>query len=203
MNQSKKYITSYQLVALFILATKIHAAAAIPMSYEQSSQSPYGKINPDAPLALADYKLLIGTNHCTSKSIKQDGTWSKPIKMTWIFKYTMNGLAIHDQTFKSDGKHSGSIRQYSPKTDKWYVHYYAVDKITSTSLYSGEKKQQNIVLYKQNGTVKTPDGRNAVYRPTFFDITANAFNWVGEWVDEVTHESLGATWKINCVKSPE
>ena len=80
--------------------------------YEPSNDNPYGLPHPDAPAEIMDYQPMIGICDCTSVARNQDGTWKDAEKMTWEFKYIMNGKAVQDQTLKADGGHSGSIRQY-------------------------------------------------------------------------------------------
>ncbi|MEP5612584.1 MAG: hypothetical protein ABJP45_10060 [Cyclobacteriaceae bacterium] len=171
------------------------------MQYEASAEYPFGRVNPDAPAALADYEPMIGICDCQSFVAKPDGTWNVPEKMTWMFKYIMNGTAVQDQTLKEGGGHSGSIRQYSSDSAKWYVHYYAVGKITSVSGYHGSAKEDDIVLYKRVSDI-SHEGKDLYYRLTFSSVTKNGFNWIGEWVDPsaTPDTAFGATWKIECIK---
>ncbi len=46
---------------------------------------------------------------------KQDKSWDEPVEMTWKFKYIMNGMGVHDETFKVDKTYSGSRRQFDPE----------------------------------------------------------------------------------------
>tara|TARA_R110002073_G_scaffold72537_1_gene177642 strand:- start:672921 stop:673460 length:540 start_codon:yes stop_codon:yes gene_type:complete len=165
--------------------------------YEASNAYPYGRINPKAPKEVADYAPLIGICDCTSQSRNADQTWAKPVKMTWKFKYIMNGMAVQDETLKEDGKHSGSIRQYSKDSAQWNVHYYASATVpTRLPTWTGNKKEDDIVLYRAQ---KAPNGLDGFFRLTFFEISTNGFNWVGEWVDK-TEKIVFPTWKIQCVK---
>ncbi|WP_338358188.1 hypothetical protein [Yeosuana marina] len=165
--------------------------------YEPTSKHPFGQANPNAPEQIKDYKSMIGVCNCKSSSRNQDGTWAEPIDMTWRFKYIMNGLAIQDETLKADGSHSGSIRQYSADSSKWYVHYYA-SKFPSQKLstWEGNKKDDKIILYKEQ---KAPNGNNGFYKITFYDMTKNGYKWIGEWVNK-DESIVYPTWKINCKK---
>ncbi len=165
--------------------------------YEPSKKIPFGKLNPNAPEQTGDFQQLIGLCDCKSESRNPDRTWAAPINMTWKFKYIMNGMAVQDETLKEDGRHSGSIRQYSKDSTRWYVHYYSSATIASVlSVWQGNKENNNIVLYREK---KAPNGMDGFYRLTFSDINDNGFNWIGEWVDK-TEKIVFPTWKISCIK---
>lgn len=165
--------------------------------YEPSTKNPYGLPNPNAPVEIKDYQPMIGICDCKSVSRNSDQTWADSVDMTWEFKYIMNGNGVQDQTIKTDGKHSGSIRQYNVDSSKWYVHYYSSAGVTSTlSSWQGGKIGDDMILYKEQ---KAPNGMDGFYKITFKDITKDGFNWLGEWV--TLDESFKyPTWKIYCVK---
>lgn len=169
--------------------------------YEVSKENPYGKYNPKAPKQLQDYKGLIGSCKCKSESRNSDGTWNKPVKMIWKWKYIMNGTAVQDMTLKEDGNHSGSIRQYNKDSLTWYVHYFNSKAVTpKLRAWSGNKnKEGNIVLYMDQ---KSPNGTEGTSRLTFYDIDEEGYKWVGEWVDK-TETVVFPFWKISCDKRNE
>lgn len=168
------------------------------MKYEASKKHPFGQYNPEAPKQLQDYKDLIGLSKCESVNRKPDQSWAKPVKMTWKWKYIMNGKAVQDETLKEDGGHSGSIRQYSKDSLRWNVHYYSSRGIPSTlPVWNGNKNEDGkIVLYRKQ---KAPNGMEGFYRLTFYDISKKGYKWVGEWVD-TTEKIVFPTWKISCTK---
>ena len=164
---------------------------------EVSKASPYGQSHPDAPEQIKDYEPLMGSCNCKSTSRKQDGTWNPPVDMVWKWKYIMNGKAVQDETLKTDGSHSGSIRQFIADSSKWYVHYYASKAPTTTlSTWTGNKKDGKIVLYKEHNA---PNGTPGYYRLSFYDISKTGYKWVGEWVDK-TETIVYPTWKIECTR---
>ncbi|GAA4274285.1 hypothetical protein GCM10022258_35810 [Aquimarina gracilis] len=165
--------------------------------YEPSEAYPFGRPNPNAPKEILDFDNLIGLCDCISETRNKDQTWAKPNKMTWEFKYIMNGMGVQDQTLKEDGKHSGSIRQFIPDSSKWYVHYYSSTLPTTIlSAWEGNKKEDKIILYREQ---KAPNGMDGFYKINFYDITKNGFKWLGEWVN--TDETISfPTWKIDCKK---
>ncbi|MFD0860749.1 hypothetical protein ACFQ1M_00905 [Sungkyunkwania multivorans] len=180
------------LITGFLMAQEMHT------TYEPSKQFPFGRKNPIAPEQLSDFDMLIGLCDCASESRNADGSWQEPVSMTWKFKYIMNGMAIQDETLKSDGRHSGSIRQFNKDSLKWYVHYFSTGSVTPVlPSWEGTKKTNgNIVLYREQ---KAPNGMDGYYRLTFYDISENGYKWVGEWVDK-DESTVFPTWKIQCVK---
>lgn len=185
-----------KLLTLLLLA--ISMIAFSQYDYEVSGANPNGKYNPKAPKQLLDYKDLIGTSNCESQSRKADGTWADPVKMVWKWKYIMNGTAVQDETLKEDGKHSGSIRQFNLDSLKWNVHYYSSSTTPSKlpSWQGVKTKDQKIILYRKQ---KAPNGTDGFYRLTFYDITKEGFNWVGEWTDK-EEKVVYPTWRIKCKK---
>lgn len=176
------------------------SAQGSSMNYEPSNEFPYGSVHPDAPKQLRDFAFLIGTSDCKSETRNQDKSWAKPINMIWKWKYIMNGMAVQDETLKEDGRHSGSIRQYSQDSARWYVHYYSSAAIATTlSTWEGNKKGEDIVLYREQ---KAPNGMDGYYRLTFSNISDTGFNWIGEWVTRDESFSY-PTWKIACTKRKE
>ncbi len=164
--------------------------------YSVSDTHPFGLPNPKATKQIKDFEGLIGKCNCKSVSRKQDQSWADPVDMTWEWKYIMNGMAVQDETIKSDGKHSGSIRQFIADSSKWYVHYYSSNSPSTTlPTWEGSKAETgNIVLYRNQ---KAPNGMEGYYRLTFYDINDSGYKWIGEWTDKTEKVSF-ATWKIDC-----
>lgn len=185
--------TNYFLI-LFCLPLLLSAQ----YDYEPSAEHPFGLPNPHAPKEIIDFAPMIGVCDCKSQSRNPDQTWAEPIDMVWRFKYIMNGTGIQDETLKSDGGHSGSIRQFIPDSTRWYVHYYS-NKTPTTVLpsWEGTKKENgNIVLYREQ---KAPNGTEGFYRLTFGNMSDKGFDWAGEWVN-LDESIVYPTWKITCEK---
>ncbi|MEO0339306.1 MAG: hypothetical protein AAF242_08820 [Bacteroidota bacterium] len=168
--------------------------------YEPSKEYPYGRLNPEAPEAIADYAALIGKCNCEYTQRNQQGNWGEPANMTWIFKYIMNGMAVQDETLKPDGIHSGSIRQYNVDSSKWYVHYYtmAANPASLPSWEGGKDDNGNIVLYNEQ---IAPNGMEGFYKIIFSDISVTGFNWQGAWVNP-KETIVYPLFKITCKKTP-
>jgi len=189
----KKRLIMKLLTALILLCT---LSLTAQNEYEASEAFPFGQPHPEAPEQTKDFQSLIGECNCKSIARKPDQTWAEPVDMIWRWKYIMNGKAVQDETIKKDGKHSGSIRQFSSDSSRWYVHYYSsVSVPTTLSTWEGNKKEDgNIVLYRDQ---KAPNGMEGSYRLTFYDISDSGYKWVGEWVDK-TEKIVYPTWKIDC-----
>ncbi|MEL6559898.1 MAG: hypothetical protein AAFQ94_17040 [Bacteroidota bacterium] len=185
---------TFLAIALFIIQYQLMAQ----YSYEPSEAYPYGRLNPEAPEQTADFGPMIGVCDCQSELRNADQSWGAATDMTWKFRYIMNGLAVQDETLKPDGSHSGSIRQYNADSARWYVHYYASAAVTNPlSSWEGNLEESgDIVLYREQ---KAPNGMDGFYRLTFYHITEEGFDWVGEWVN-VDETIAFPTWKISCKK---
>lgn len=165
--------------------------------YAPTAEHPYGQPNPKAPKELRDFEEMIGTCQCKSISRIDQNTWGDTVQMTWTFKYIMNGMAVQDETYKSDGLHSGSIRQFSSDSSRWYVHYYSNSSVAPVlGAWEGNRAGDKIILYREQDA---PNGLEGFYKLTFFDITNKGYNWLGEWVDKQESFSY-PTWKIFCQK---
>lgn len=183
---------------LFLLLFICVLPLAEQNEYEPSNDYPFGKVNPKAPEQTKDYQALIGICDCKSTSRNQDGTWAEAIDMTWKWSYIMNGMAVQDETIKADGKHSGSIRQFSADSSRWYVHYYSSSSPTAIlSTWEGNKKNDKIVLYREQ---KAPNGMEGYYRLSFYDMNKSGYKWIGEWVDKAEN-IVYPTWKIECKRT--
>ncbi|MEM7087453.1 MAG: hypothetical protein AAF489_14800 [Bacteroidota bacterium] len=185
---------TYFLIALTVL---IIFSVEAQESYEVTAEQPFGKLNPEAPKQIGDYADLIGICDCVSTARNPDQSWGTSQKMTWTFKYIMNGTAVQDETIKEDGSHSGSIRQFVSDSSKWYVHWYS-NKTPTTVLptWEGGKEGNDIVLYRPQ---KAPNGMDGKTRLSFKNISKDGFNWILEWVNE-TGSIVYPNWKIDCVK---
>ena len=182
-------------ITLLLLITSMTSFAQY--KYDASEKFPYGKANPEAPEQIKDFEAMIGSCKCKSTTRKQDGNWNDSEDIIWKWKYIMNGTAVQDETLKPDGSHSGSIRQFIADSSKWYVHWYS-SKTPSTTfpVWEGNKKDDKIVLYKEQAA---PNGTEGYFRLTFYDMSDSGYKWVGEWTD-IAEKIIYPTWKINCIR---
>ncbi len=190
-------VTKYFLI-LFLLASGLsNLYGQNHNKYEPSSVFPFGQINPDAPKELKDFAPLIG--ECDCKSIRRvNNIWNDSVSMVWRFKYIMNGMAIQDEVISENGKHGGSIRQFSKDSLRWYVHYYSSGFLyNQLPVWEGNRvNDSTIVLLKDQ---ISPNGAEGNYRIIFSDISLNGFNWIGEWVSK-DESIVYPIWKIFCKK---
>lgn len=184
---------------IIIISATLFSSIALnaQYSYEPSAEFPFGRPNPEAPTQIKDFEPMIGLCNCKSVARNQDGSWGDPVDMTWRFKYIMNGMAVQDETLKADGAHSGSIRQFSADSSRWYVYYFATNGIPKTiTAWEGNKKDGKIIL---NKVQPAPNGKEGFYRLTFYDLSKTGYKWLGEWIDKTETISY-PTWKIECTK---
>lgn len=187
-------------VLLMALTVFVQAQSTIDLSYEVSLQLPYGAVHPEAKDDLADFAPMIGRCNCKSVNRNADRTWGDTVDMIWQFKYIMNGRAIQDETWKADGKHSGSIRQFQPDSAQWVVTYFSASSVGyKPGVWIGGKIGEDIVLKMEQ---KAPNGLDGFSRLTFSDISEQGYNWIGEWVS-VDGSFVYPFWKIFCVKQQE
>lgn len=173
-------------------------AAFSQYSYEPNPTQPFGRLNPDVPSEVGDFSPIIGESECLSESRNQDGSWAEPVPMIWRWKYIMNGMAVQDETLKSDGIHSGSIRQFNADSAAWYVHYYTNSSAAPRlpTWEGGRTDHQTITLYREQ---QAPNGTDGLFKISFTDMTRQSFNWLGEWVS-LDESFRYPTWKISCTK---
>jgi len=166
--------------------------------YQPSKEFPYGRVNPQAPKSLSDYNDLIGTCNCKSVLRNANGEFKDTVNGTWEFKYIMNGMAVKDETWKENGGHSLSIRQFNEDSLQWYVTYFSANSANPTpSTWQGGKTEDGKIVLKT--PQKAPNGMEGFSRLTFFDISENGFKWVGEWVNKSDTFAF-PTWSITCKK---
>ena len=180
-----------------LLITVFPAHAQSELSYEPTATHPFGLPNPSSPENIKDWDELIGECKCESFTFQKDRTWSEAVNVLWRFKYIMNGTAVQDESLKSDGVHSGSIRQFDSISASWNVHYYSSSGAPQDlQSWNGKREGDKILLYDAQ---KAPNGMDGFYKISFTDISTKGFNWLGEWVspDESIKFPL---WKIICTK---
>lgn len=184
-----------QFFALLIFSPILSATTL--GQFDVSSQKPYGQKHPQAPLQIADYEPMIGESRCITIGRNTDGSWKKPVKMGWVFKYIMNGTAVQDETYKEDGSASGSIRQFDVETGQWFVHFYTTLRQSSPlSYWVGKREKDKIVLTRNQ---KSFSGKEGYSRLTFHSFEAKGFKWLMEW-SSTDNKTVYEVRKITCEK---
>lgn len=184
-----------QLIVVLGLAIAMPSSLWAQYDYEPSKKYPFGRPNPEAPAQINDWAEMIGECECDSELRNPDGSWKPVEKMTWRFKYIMNGFAVQDETLKPDGANTGSIRQFIADSSRWYVHFYSNSGPTaSLPTWEGNRKDGKIVLYKDQ---TAPNGMEGKFKIVFYDMSESGFKWEGAWVN-ADETIVYPTWKINC-----
>ena len=191
----------YKLIFLIVVLASSGATGQSNFAFEVSPDHTFGLPDTSYAPQMLDWSPMIGECECKSLSRIDQNTWADTVDMIWRFKYIMNGKAVQDETLKADGKHAGSIRQYNVDSSRWYVHYYtSATAVGALPAWEGNVTDGgDIVLYNDQ---KAPNGMEGKYKITFYNISENGFDWLGEWVSP--DESFKyATWKIFCKKRVE
>lgn len=187
-------------LAILLLLLLPHWATAQTISkysFESSDKHPFGQVNPKAPKQTADFAHMIGLSECVSVNRNPDGTWQDTVKMEWKFKYILNGMGVQDETWKENRLYAGSIRQYNADSSQWYVSYYATGFVSNIlPSWHGNSQEGKIMLIKKQ---KSPNGLDGYSRLTFYNISNDSFQWIGEWVDD-QETIVYPFWKISCTK---
>ncbi|MEE9374281.1 MAG: hypothetical protein V3V00_14600 [Saprospiraceae bacterium] len=173
--------------------------------YEVSQEFPYGKIHPQAPEAISDFDMLIGSSICKSSVLLQGGKWSGTFDIKWNWKYIMNGRAVQDEGwYHNQGKETyfTSVRAYNPSQEHWYVSFFTPTMQTTPRTWTGgRKKDANNKDVIELIEKKTNANGDMIWNVlTFYDISDSAFHWKGEIANK-TKKTEQTFWKIDCVKS--
>ena len=193
------------LTSLFIAFQTLTADAQIKKSdfqYAVSPKQPYGAYNPEAPEQLKDFDPMIGSNICESVQRNQHGSWQDTTSVNWEFKYIFDGKAVQDITWKEDGNHTSSIRQFNADSSKWAVTFFSANNanFNPPSWYGGKTENGNIVLTRPQPAPGS--GTPGTNRLTFSNITEQGFDWIGEWISE-DESIVYPYWKIYCTKDED
>lgn len=191
------------LIIAVLALTTIQLSAQktdLQLDYEVSDELPFGAVHPDYADQLADFAPLIGRCDCKSVNRNPDGSWQDTVDMIWQYKYIMNGTAIQDETWKADGGHSGSIRQFIADSSAWAVTYFSSQSPAARpGTWMGGKVGDDIVLFMDQ---KAPNGMEGDSKLTFSNISESGFDWSGQWTDK-TRQFNWPFWKIHCRKQEQ
>ena len=158
----------------------------VPTSYEPNAAHPYGRLNPKAPPETKQFSFMIGEFDCVDEIVNpQTGKWFK-MKAIWNAKYFLNGHAIQDQ-YWSPAFSTSNIRIFDVKDKKWKVTFFRMPGYSPSNAISGQKEGKNMVM--RQGTEKQGS------KLTFYNITKNGFDWVGE---SMQGGKANPFWKSSC-----
>lgn len=154
--------------------------------YEGTSESPYGRLNPNAPPETAQFGFMVGTFDCTDRLREpKSGKWFES-EAVWSSRYILNGYGIEDR-YWSPIIVAQSTRIFDAKKKKWIVTYLQSIPSYQTGVWEGVKEGNNMVMRRAFP--------NSESRLTFSNITETGFDWIGE---NVTKEKTTSGWQISC-----
>ena len=148
------------------------ASAPITGDYEPSPAYPFGRLNPNAPPETEQFAFMLGAFDCTDRIFnQQDGSWKEVTKI-WNGRSFLNGHAIRDDTWRSDGVYTSNIRKYDAQAGKWIVTYFS-DSGAAPSVWEGGM-EDGIMTVRQDG--ESPQGPFTA-RLAFHDVSDAGFEW--------------------------
>ena len=164
--------------------------------YEPTEEFPFGRPNPAAPPEIQQFAFMIGQNDCSEDRLNgATGEWASATR-TWDAYYYMNGYAIRD-TGRSGTTTNGNIRLYDSAAGQWVVTFFAMPAFGS-GVWRGGMEGENMVLRQAQKAPGTDfDGFS---RLTFSNISADGFDWDGEWVS-ADGTVVFPFWRIRCNRS--
>ena len=164
---------------------------------ETNKKFDIGKLNPEAPSETKLMGQLAGVWDAEQTIVAKDGSWNgKKTKAIWRWYYILDGQAVQDDWISIDSLNrqkavGTNIRIYNPDEKLWYMAW--IDKThRRLATFTATNDGGNVIMDGINST-----GRHI--RNTFYQITANTFDWKQEWTfDE------GKSWvevaRIHCTR---
>ena len=168
------------MLLLIVVLVSVPAIAQKPApgwrgDYEPNATYPFGRINPAAPPETKQFSFMIGEFDCSDEIINPGtGKWVK-MPAIWNAKYFLNGHGIQDQ-YWSPAFATSNIRIFDAKNKKWKVTFFRMPGYSPSTAVDGEIEGGKLVMRtgtKENGGAFT-----------FFNISENGFEWVGENIRE-------------------
>ena len=150
------------------------------------NESPFGRINPAAPIETLQYGKLVGVWEALDTAFV-DGKKVCCWRGVWAFKYTADGFGIHDYYVqkKEDfpppprklqrNNNLVVLRVYSPKDKMWNIA-----QISNGGKESGASNFRTFTAIEKSGEViMSPPiiKGQPIIRAVFFDITKNTYKW--------------------------
>ncbi len=148
------------------------APAAIVGDYEPSPAYPFGRLNPDAPPETAQFAFMLGAHDCTDRIFnQQNGTWKEVTKI-WNGRSFLNGHAIRDDTWRSDGVYTSNIRKYDVQAGQWIVTFFSNGN-AAPSVWEGGI-EDGVMVVRRDG--EGPQGPFTA-RLSFPEVSETGFEW--------------------------
>ena len=128
-----------------------------------------------APEGLAQFGRLVGTWECTSEQRQQDGSFAAgPNTASWTWFYTLGGKAVQDIWEPAQGAVGTNLRIYDAASDSWEIQW-ATGAVGHFERITAKADGDKVVMHGEvDATAALPAHRRRI---TFFDISADAFEW--------------------------
>jgi len=164
--------------------------------YGPSSEYPFGRYNPNAPIELKEFEFMIGNFDRTDSLFDQkSGKWNVFKNNEWNTKYIMNGHAILDQSWNVDNQIAASnLRYYDTKKKKWVISWWSNNNNGTPLVSEGIKEGDQFIFRNER---KLPNGKTSVQEYIFYDISENAYKWRGQIY---INNKPFTFWKISCIR---
>lgn len=181
----------------FILMPGFAQMTPAGSQFEPNDLQPLGAYNPRAPKEVKQFDFMVDVCDCRSVNRNPDGSWQDTLDMVWMAKYTLNGTAIQDFTWREGAFAASSMRQYDTTTHQWVVTYFSNTGVSTkpgTWLGAWDEEAQKMVLTQAQ---KAPNGMEGNSVLTFSNISEKGYKWEGKWVkDDGSVE--WPFWRIAC-----
>jgi hypothetical protein len=180
------------LTALALLIGPMRPAAAAENDPMDQVDQNFGKLNPNAPAALAQFAFLVGRWRCEAKLKSATGEW-QTFQATWLGRFILDGYAISDEYRMTSS--SGelivlglNLRTYDPAKQIWNIKW--VNALTGTWVDLGPEELGGVKFDGQSiiYSLKEPVAAHAFTRATYTNISKTHFTWRGEKSQD------GKTW---------
>jgi Protein of unknown function (DUF1579) len=148
----------------------------------------YGRLNPDAPGALARFAFLLGRWRCEAKVRLDTGDW-QTFEATWVGRAILDGRVIADE-YRMTGPDGEllvlgvNIRAYDAASQRWHIKWLNALAGTWTDLgpeeLGGVHVEGQSIVY----AFREPMAAHAFTRATYTNISETHFTWRGERSDD-------------------
>lgn len=161
-------------------------AALLTWNQVEAAQFDAGKIAEGAPAELKHWGQLVGQWSTKEESLKQDGSgWQASKGADWDFFWAFEGWGIQDNYTspprsvplddESKRQRGINLRIYNPSEKKWILTWLTTSSKKPQTM-TANSTPDRIVMFSDD-----KDQRGNYQRYTFFDMSADKFEWKLEW----------------------
>jgi len=153
----------------------------------------------DAPAQLAQFGQLVGVWSCSSEQRGPDGTFTPGKNLaTWSWFYTLGGRVVQDIWEPQTGPAGTNIRVYDAKSNTWRIQW-TTGAMSDFQAITAQAVDDTIVMR----TDSPAGGKFPAHtvRITFFDMTADKFEWKYEAGAPGTDGPWQEQSRLHCTKT--